>query len=99
MDNLLTLLGLALGLVWALYYLLNQWRYMNFAHIPSKLTNNLFFGHLGYIAAEYKKAGSSTVHPGKHNGDSKCLKIVAYICRLCFGEHLERAWSPRVHVF
>ncbi|KAH7072855.1 cytochrome P450 [Paraphoma chrysanthemicola] len=43
--------------------MLHQWRYGNFAHIPSPLKRNLFIGHLGYIGDEFKKAGSSAIHP------------------------------------
>ncbi|KAH4109701.1 hypothetical protein HBH98_035150 [Parastagonospora nodorum] len=46
-----------------LYFLLYQYRYGKFTNIPSPLKRNLFLGHLGYIADEYKKAGSSAVHP------------------------------------
>ncbi|KAH7355884.1 cytochrome P450 [Pyrenochaeta sp. MPI-SDFR-AT-0127] len=62
-ESLYIVLALLLGVVWLLYHQLHQWRYERFAHIPSTLPRNLILGHLGYIAAEYKKAGSSTVHP------------------------------------
>jgi cytochrome P450 len=58
-------LALAPALAAGLYWLLYQWRYKKFAHIPSKLKSNLFIGHLGYIGAEFKKAGSSDIHPGE----------------------------------
>ncbi|KAL6708686.1 hypothetical protein ACN47E_002382 [Coniothyrium glycines] len=58
--NLLALVPLVAAF---LYYQLYQWRYKRFASIPSNLKRNLFYGHLGYIAAEYKKVGSASVHP------------------------------------
>merc|ERR1712137_432974 len=56
-------LALIPAIGWLLYMQVSQWRFKRFAHIPSKLSSNLLYGHLGHIAAEYKKAGSSTVHP------------------------------------
>jgi hypothetical protein len=53
------------AVAWLLYLQISQWRFKRFAHIPSKLSSNLFLGHLGYIAAEYKVLGSSTIHPGR----------------------------------
>ncbi|KAF2134227.1 cytochrome P450 [Dothidotthia symphoricarpi CBS 119687] len=50
-------------LVWYLYYLLSQWRFKKFAHIPGQLPSNLFLGHLGYMIEGYKKLGSSLPHP------------------------------------
>jgi hypothetical protein len=47
-----------------LYFLLHQWRYNNFANIPSPLPRSLFLGHLGYLAAGFKKAEDSKIHPG-----------------------------------
>lgn len=65
-DNQYTILALVLPVAASLYFLLYRWRYSNtFAHIPSPLSRNLFLGHLGYIAAEYKKAGNPSIHPGK----------------------------------
>jgi hypothetical protein len=58
-------LALILGAAWLLYHQVIQWRYKRFAHIPNKLSTNLFLGHLGHIAAAYKKVGDATVHPGK----------------------------------
>ncbi|RMZ72767.1 Cytochrome P450 52A11 [Pyrenophora seminiperda CCB06] len=58
-------LALLLPVAWLLYQQLRQWRFNRFAHIPTKLQSNFLYGHLGHIAAEYSKAGSSssTVHP------------------------------------
>jgi len=47
-----------------IYFLLYRWRFNKFAHIPTPLKSNLFIGHLGYIAAEFKKAGNPKIHPG-----------------------------------
>jgi hypothetical protein len=65
-DNYLVILALVPVTVGSLYYALYKWRYGNFAHIPSALPRNIFIGHLGYTAAEYKNFGSSTVHPGPY---------------------------------
>ncbi|KAF1945420.1 cytochrome P450 [Clathrospora elynae] len=62
-DTLYAILALLPVVSWFLYYQLGQWRHKPFAHIPSKLSTNLFLGHLGHIAAQYKKVGSSDVHP------------------------------------
>lgn len=63
-NSLYAVLAVIPVVIWFAYHQLRQWRYKTFAHIPSNLSSNLFIGHLGHIAAEYKKAGSSTVHPG-----------------------------------
>ncbi|KZM23153.1 heme binding [Ascochyta rabiei] len=34
-----------------------------FAHIPSSLQPNIFFGHVGHMAAGFKKLGNSKAHP------------------------------------
>jgi hypothetical protein len=64
-DIQYAILALVPAAIAGLYFLLHRWRFSTFANIPSPLKNNLFFGHLGYIADEYKKAGSSSVHPGQ----------------------------------
>lgn len=64
-QSSITLLAVVPALALFLYYQLYQWRYKKYAHIPKILQQNLFYGHLGYIAAEYKKAGSADIHPGK----------------------------------
>lgn len=51
-------------LAYLLYYQLQQYRYKKFAHIPSILKPNLFFGHVGYMAAGFQKFGDSKTHPG-----------------------------------
>jgi hypothetical protein len=63
-GNLYAGFALVVAFVAFLYFLLHQWRYNNFANIPSPLPRSLFLGHLGYMIAEFKKAGSSTIHPG-----------------------------------
>jgi len=65
-DIQYAILALVPTVLAGLYFLLYQYRYGRFTNIPSPLKRNLFFGHLGYIADEYKKAGSSSVHPGKY---------------------------------
>lgn len=65
-DPQYAILALIPAAVAGLYFLLHRWRYSAYANIPTPLKSNLFLGHLGYIADEYKKAGSSSVHPGKH---------------------------------
>ncbi|KAF2831999.1 cytochrome P450 [Ophiobolus disseminans] len=62
-DTPYKVLLLIASILVTLYFLLHRWRYNRFANIPSPLKRNLFVGHLGYIAAEFKKAGSSTIHP------------------------------------
>ncbi|KAL1793323.1 hypothetical protein ACET3X_008305 [Alternaria dauci] len=58
------LLALAPAVAWLLYLQISQWRFKRYAHIPSTLPSNFLIGHLGHIAAGYRKAGfSSTVHP------------------------------------
>jgi hypothetical protein len=65
-DTQYAILALVPVVAASLYFLLYRWRYSNtFAHIPSSLSRNIFLGHLGYIAAEYKKVGDPSVHPGK----------------------------------
>ena len=51
-------------LVCFLYYQLHQYRFKKFAHIPAPLKPNLLLGHLGFMAAGFKKFGNSKVHPG-----------------------------------
>jgi hypothetical protein len=65
-DDYFAILALVTVTVAGLYYILYQWRYGKFAHIPSPLSRNIFIGHLGHIAAEYKNFGSSSVHPGAY---------------------------------
>ncbi|KAH8731295.1 cytochrome P450 [Phaeosphaeriaceae sp. PMI808] len=62
-DTRYAIVALAPAFAAGLYFLLYRWRYHRFAHIPSPLRSNLFLGHLGYIAAEFKKLGGSSVHP------------------------------------
>lgn len=52
-------------LAYFLYLQLQQYRFKRFAHIPTPLKPNLFLGHLGLMAAGFKKFGNSKVHPGK----------------------------------
>lgn len=47
-----------------MYYRLKQYRFKPHAHIPSPMKPNLFLGHVGYMAAGFKKFGNSKVHPG-----------------------------------
>ncbi|RYP16986.1 hypothetical protein DL765_004828 [Monosporascus sp. GIB2] len=62
-DTQYAILSLIPAVAAGLYILLYQWRYNNYANIPSPMSRNLFFGNLGYIAAEYKKVGNPSVHP------------------------------------
>jgi hypothetical protein len=71
-DTQYVILALVPATVAAFYFLLYRWRYGSFAHIPSPLPRSLFLGHLGHIGAEYKKVGSSSVHPGA------CIRIVSH---------------------
>jgi hypothetical protein len=64
-DNQYTILAVMPAIAAGLYFLLYRWRYNTFAHIPSPLSNNLFIGHLGYIAQGYKKYKDPATHPGK----------------------------------
>jgi hypothetical protein len=64
-DSQYAILALIPAAVAGLYFLLYRWRYGSFAHIPSPLPRSLLLGHLGHIGAEYKKVGSSSVHPGE----------------------------------
>lgn len=73
--TLYTVLSAILIIFFYLYSLLRQWRFKKFAHIPSKLPANLFIGHLGYIAAGYKKLGSSLPHPGIRTVSHMCLML------------------------
>lgn len=64
-QNSITLLAVIPALAAFLYYQLYQWRFKKYAHIPNHLKSNLFIGHLGHIASEYKNVSSPQVHPGK----------------------------------
>ncbi|KAJ4987846.1 cytochrome P450 52A11 [Stagonosporopsis vannaccii] len=50
-------------LAYFLYYELHQYRFRRFAHVPTPLKLNLFLGHIGFMAAGFKKFGNSKVHP------------------------------------
>ena len=63
-ETTFAILALLPVLAYFLYHQLQQYRYKRFAHIPSILEPNLFFGHLGYIAAGFQKHGNSKIHPG-----------------------------------
>lgn len=65
MDNQYAILALLPVVAAGVYFLLYRWRYTKYAYIPSTLKANLLWGHLGYIAAEYKKVGDPNYHPGK----------------------------------
>lgn len=62
-DSQYAFLGLVAAIAASALFFLYRWRFTNFAHIPSPMSRNLFLGHLGYIAAEYKNLPNSSVHP------------------------------------
>lgn len=69
-ETTYALLALLPLLGYFLYFQLQQYRFKRFAHIPTTLKPSLFLGHLGHMAAAYKKFGNSKVHPGTaHNND------------------------------
>lgn len=57
-------LALILAVVYLLYYRLQQWRFKTFAHIPTPIKPSTLLGHLGYMAAGFKKYDAKA-HPGK----------------------------------
>jgi hypothetical protein len=58
-------LALLPAVAFLLYHQLWRWR-NKFAHIPSSLVSNLFYGHIGYMAAGFKKAAIPHLHPGTY---------------------------------
>ena len=63
-DTPYALLALLPAIAFLLYQQLRHWRFNKFAHIPSPLVSNLFYGHVGYLTAGFKKAGIPHLHPG-----------------------------------
>jgi hypothetical protein len=63
-ETIYAILALLPVVAYLLYHQLQQYRYKRFAHIPSLVKPNLFFGHVPNMAAGYKKFGNSKLHPG-----------------------------------
>lgn len=63
-ETTYAILALLPVVAYLLYHQLQQYRYKRFAHIPSTLKPNLFFGHVPNMAAGFKKFGNSKIHPG-----------------------------------
>ncbi|KAF9692338.1 hypothetical protein EKO04_009590 [Ascochyta lentis] len=62
-ETAYAVLALLPALVCFLYYQLKQYRFKTFAHIPTSVQPNIFFGHVGHMAAGFKKLGNSRAHP------------------------------------
>ncbi|KAJ8106096.1 hypothetical protein OPT61_g9768 [Boeremia exigua] len=62
-ETAYTVLALLPVLAFLLYQVLWQYRFKKYAHIPMSMKPNLFIGHLGSMAAGFKKFGDSRVHP------------------------------------
>jgi hypothetical protein len=63
-EMIYALLALMPVVGYFLFYQLQQYRFKKFAHIPTPIKPNIFLGHLGSMAAGFKKFGDSKVHPG-----------------------------------
>jgi hypothetical protein len=62
-DTTWAVLALLPAMAFLLYHKLCRWR-NKFSHIPSPLVSNLFYGHVGYMTAGFKKAAVPHLHPG-----------------------------------
>ena len=75
-----------------------QWRYKKYAHIPNLLPSNLFLGHMGYIAAGFKKLGNSKMHPGEHSL-RRLLYVVLTMTDYVFEDIWRREGRPELIFF
>lgn len=66
-ETTYAVLALLPVVVYLIYHQLWQYRFKKFAHIPTSLKANTFIGHLGHMAAGFKKLGNARAHPGMIN--------------------------------
>ncbi len=91
-ENLYFILALLPVLVGITGFQLWKWRYKTYAHVPTLFPTNFFIGHMGYIAAAYKKVGNSKIHPGKQHFAARfCFLLITN--RLYLRRNLENLWS------
>lgn len=63
-EKIYAVLALVPIALYFLYCQLWQYRFRRFSHIPNSLEPNIFVGHVGHMAAGFKRLGDSRAHPG-----------------------------------